>query len=477
MKTKSGFALITKYLAVTGAFLIMVNVTLGIVLANRADEAIKSLISARMLDIANTAAAMLDGDTLKVVTPEDKGNPDYESVMKTLTDFQYNMGMSYIYLVQDKGDKNFVFGLDPTIEDADDYGTPVAYTEALYTASKGTPAASLIAYEDAWGWFYSAYSPVFDSEGNVASIVTVDFRKEWYDEQIFSFMMTTVIIIALSLVVISTVMIVFTHKYKKSINVVSKQINDLEDRTEHMAAELSVATKIQADMLPNDFPKNDKIELYAAMTPAREVGGDFYDFFFIDDDHLAIVMADVSGKGVPAALFSVVSKTIIRDKVMLGGDPASILYEVNNILCKNNSAGLFITVWLGILDLGNGAVEYVNAGHEYPIVGVKGEAVKMIEKENCPPLAAQEDINFINETLKLGKGDTLFLYTDGVPEAKADDGSRFGMDRLIKVLERDENRSPEKTVTDLMYEVDSFQPDNDPFDDVTIMSVVWKGCR
>ena len=474
MKSNKGFILTAKYLVIAGVFLIFVNVTLGFVLADLADKAIKSLIGSWMLDIANTAAAVLDGDMLKDVTPEDKGTPEYESVMKTLTGFQYSMGMSYIYLVQDKGNNNFVFGLDPTIEDADDYGTPVAYTEALYAASKGTPTASLTAYEDAWGWFYSAYSPVFDSQGNIASIVTVDFSKEWYDAQIISFTVTTVIVIAVSLIIGGAIVILFAHKYRKRIHVVNKQINDLEDRTEHMAAELSVATKIQADMLPNDFPKDDVVEIYAAMTSAREVGGDFYDFFYVDDSHIALVMADVSGKGVPAALFSVVSKTIIRDKVMLGGDPAAILYDVNNILCKNNRAGFFITVWLGILDLRTGVVEYVNAGHEYPIVGAGGKSVKVIKNDNCPPLAIVEDTIFTVETLTLEKGDDLFLYTDGVPEAKASDGSRFGMARLVRVLERIENKSPEHIVTELKREVDSFQSANDPFDDVTIMSVVWK---
>jgi sigma-B regulation protein RsbU (phosphoserine phosphatase) len=475
MKANRGFTLTTKYLVIAGVFLVLVNATLGIVMANLADGAIKSLISSWMLDISNTAAALLDGDVLKEVTPEDKGTPEYESVMKTLTGFQYSMGMSYIYCVQDLGDKNFVFGLDPTIEDADDYGTPVAYTEALYTASQGTPAASLIPYEDAWGWFYSAYSPVFDSEGNVASIIAVDFSKEWYDTQVFSFTMTTIIVITLSLVIAGTVVVVFTHKTRKSVSVVSRQLNELEDRNEHMAAELNVATKIQADMLPKDFPKNDRIELFAAMTPAREVGGDFYDFFFIDDDHLAVVMADVAGKGVPAALFCVVSKTIIRDKVMLGGDPSTILYDVNNLLCKNNSAEFFITVWLGILDLKTGVVEYVNAGHEYPIVCAGDKSVNVIERDNCPPLAVVENTEFCVEKLKLEKGDMLFLYTDGVPEAKAVDGSRFGMDRLVRVLGQNDGKTPEQTVTGLKHEVDAFQPENDPFDDVTIMSVVWKG--
>ncbi len=257
-----------------------------------------------------------------------------------------------------------------------------------------------------------------------------------------------------------------------------QHINDIRTITaekERFTAELGVATKIQADMLPTDFPKRSDIELYAAMTPAKEVGGDFYDFFFIDDDHLALVMADVSGKGVPAALFCVVAKAVLRDKVMLGGSPAQVLYEVNNILCQNNGGGLFITVWLGILDLKTGIVEYANAGHEYPIIGVQNGMVKVIKKDHCPPLAAEENTKFENENITLKKGDRLFLYTDGVPEAKSSDGKRFGMDRLMEVLERNAKSSCERIVKDLKREVEVFQPENDPFDDVTIMSLIWKG--
>ena len=257
-----------------------------------------------------------------------------------------------------------------------------------------------------------------------------------------------------------------------------QHINDIQTITaekERITTELSVATKIQAEMLPRDFPKRDDIELYAAMTPAKEVGGDFYDFFFIDEDHMALVMADVSGKGVPAALFCVVAKAIIRDKVMLGGDPAQMMYEVNNILCQNNGAGLFITVWLGILDLKTGIVKYVNAGHEYPIISIKDQNVDVIKKENCLPLAAMEDTEFNNETLKLEAGDNLLLYTDGVPEAKSSEGKRFGMDRLVKVLELNKDKSPEQIVNTLNKEVNMFQPKDDPFDDVTIMSIIWKG--
>ena len=261
------------------------------------------------------------------------------------------------------------------------------------------------------------------------------------------------------------------------INIVDhlNHLSEMKREKEAKEAELGVATKIQADMLPKDFPEREDIELYAAMTPAKEVGGDFYDFFFIDDSHLAMVMADVSGKGVPAALFCVVAKAVIRDKVMLSSDPVEILRDVNHILCANNSAGLFITVWLGILDLKTGVVEYVNVGHEYPIIGVLGNDVEVIQGDNCPPLAAMEDTEFTKETLILHNGDNLFLYTDGIPEAKSANGERFGMDRLTDVLKRNRGLTPKQIVTDVKWEVDSFQPKDDPFDDVTIMSVIWKG--
>ena len=158
-----------------------------------------------------------------------------------------------------------------------------------------------------------------------------------------------------------------------------------------------------------------------------------------------------------------------------GGPLSSIIYDVNNVLCRDNGADLFITVWLGILDLKTGVVEYVNAGHEYPVISVRGEKVEVIDKDNCPPLAAMEDTELNTEKLQLRSGDDLFLYTDGVPEAKASDGSRFGMKKLVEILGNNINKSPEELVTSVKREVDIFQPTNDPFDDVTIMSVVWKG--
>ena len=244
---------------------------------------------------------------------------------------------------------------------------------------------------------------------------------------------------------------------------------------ERITAELGVATKIQADMLPRDFPKRDDVELYAAMSPAREMGGDFYDFFMIDDDHMGLVMADVSGKGVPAAMFMIVAKTLMKIRTTAPGSPSRMLRDINNTLCADNPAELFVTLWFGILTLSSGELISSNAGHEYPVLVRSGGECEVLENENMPPLATVEDIEYFDEKMTLKKGDRLFLYTDGVPEARSRDGERFGMERLTRILERNRDSSAEETVKDLKHEVEIFQPENDPFDDVTMMSVVWKG--
>ncbi len=274
--------------------------------------------------------------------------------------------------------------------------------------------------------------------------------------------------------IIITITIVFALLLT-SILTLMRNLSKIKRESARISAELGVATRIQADMLPTDFPEEDDIKLYATMTPAKEVGGDFYDFFYTDKDHIAMVMADVAGKGVPAALFMVVAKVVIRNQVMAGGSPADILFLVNNILCRNNPGGLFVTVWLGILDINTGVIEYVNAGHEYPVIGRAGKGFEVKEDENCPPLAAMEDMEFVNESVTLGAGDSLFLYTDGVPEAKNAGGARFGMDALIKGLDEDLGKSAADLVVNLKKKVDSFAGDIDPFDDITMMCLNYLG--
>ena len=244
----------SKYLAALILFAILINVTLGALLARQANSAMITLIDSRMLDISNTAAAMLDGDVLKAVTPEDKGTPGYESIMRTLTYFQDNIDLKYIYCIRDMGNKNFVFGLDPTVEDPGEFGSPVIYTDALYRASKGTPAVDRVAYEDAWGSFYSSYSPVFDSSGEVAGIVAVDFSKEWYDAQIATLIRTTVIVSALSLLVGGVIVMLFTSRNRKRIRTVHIQLNELADNLEELMREIGRKTAFRE---PHDDESKD----------------------------------------------------------------------------------------------------------------------------------------------------------------------------------------------------------------------------
>ena len=262
-----------------------------------------------------------------------------------------------------------------------------------------------------------------------------------------------------------------------SITYLYRQLKGVSAEKDRMSAELDVAAKIQADMLPYNFPERKELALYATMTPAKEIGGDFYDFFFIDDDHLVLVMADVSGKGMPAAMFMVNAKAVLRNVAMAGHTVSDIMHIANNVICENNRAGLFVTVWLGILTISTGELRCSNAGHEYPAIKRAGGEFGLALGENCPPLAAMEDLDFDEETFFLKAGDALFLYTDGVPEAKAPDGARFGTDKMLNILNSDTSVDLIGTLSEMKKEIDAFNGDKDPFDDVTMMGLKYYGSK
>jgi sigma-B regulation protein RsbU (phosphoserine phosphatase) len=243
---------------------------------------------------------------------------------------------------------------------------------------------------------------------------------------------------------------------------------------ERMSAELSVSTKIQRDMLPTHFPARSDFGLYALMTPAKEMGGDFYDFFMIDDDHIGLVIADVSGKGVPAAMFMIVARTLMKIRTVASGTPSEMLRDINIKLCEDNPAELFVTIWFGILTLSTGELISSNAGHEYPALMRSGGEFGLLVSENMPPVAVDSSLTYTDETIRLHKGDKLFLYTDGIPEAKNIDGFRLGTDNMLDILNRNRNKSPEELLGSVKREVDLFAGNCDQFDDITMMSLEWK---
>ena len=248
---------------------------------------------------------------------------------------------------------------------------------------------------------------------------------------------------------------------------------------ERISAELNVASRIQADMLPNvfpPFPDRTEFDLYALMHPAREVGGDFYDYYFIDKDHLVLTIADVSGKGVPAALFMVISKTILKNCAGNGGNPAGILNAANHQLCEGNDSDMFVTVWLGILTLSTGELVCANAGHEHPLIRRRGEKYELIRTKHKPVLGAIDGLKYTNEEYRLHPGDVLFVYTDGVPEASAADNTMYTTERLTDALNNTaETDDPEKILNEVLASVQNFVGDAPQFDDLTMMSLVYHG--
>ncbi len=244
-------------------------------------------------------------------------------------------------------------------------------------------------------------------------------------------------------------------------------------------AELALASKIQISFLPHEFPAfpdRNEFDLFASMVPAREVGGDFYDYFLTDDDHLVLVMADVSGKGLPAALFMVMAKDKIRNSVLKHGtDPAEAVREVNLELMKENDAGLFVTVWLGIIDLATGYLEYVDAGHEYPAICRAGGQFTVEEDVHCPPVAARKKAKFEAGSFELKPGDILYLYTDGVTEANDPAGEMFRRSRMLKALNQDINASVRDIDAAVRDAIAEFVKEAPQFDDTTSLVFRFKG--
>ena len=242
-------------------------------------------------------------------------------------------------------------------------------------------------------------------------------------------------------------------------------------------AELNVATNIQQSMLPcifPAFPDRKEIDIYATMNPAKEVGGDFYDFFMVDDQHLAIVMADVSGKGVPAALFMVIGKTLIKDHTKSGRNLGEVFTEVNNLLCESNSEGLFITAFEGVLDLVTGEFDFVNAGHEIPFIYKASGSFEAYKIKPGFVLAGMEGLKYKAGSMTLEVGDKVFQYTDGVTEATNAQNKLYGMDRLSSILNQVKNQKPEEILPAIKKDIDVFVGSAPQFDDITMLCLEYK---
>ena len=260
-----------------------------------------------------------------------------------------------------------------------------------------------------------------------------------------------------------------TGDLKKSIEENAKE----RAENERINTELSVAKEIQASMLPcifPPFPNRYEIDLYASMVPAREVGGDFYDFFFIDKDNLVVIIADVSGKGVPAALFMVITRTLIKN-CSLCRRPKNVLESVNKKLCENNEAGMFVTAFLGFFNIPSGKLTFVNAGHNPPLVKKGGNPFVFLRTRPCIVLAWLADAKYTEEEIFLEKGDVLFLYTDGVTEAMNNDKDLFSEQRLVDAINKNTDASVVELLPAIKREIDTFAQGAEQADDITMLAL------
>ena len=483
--------------------------------------------------MATFAAKSIDAEKTREYYRTGKKDAYYEEVRQMLLKAKQSMGLTYFYVVVPEAERmvyiwdGAVPGKEPESDLLDHDGYYGGGNELMHAAfAKDAPRTILVTRNEEYGYLASAYVAILDKAGSPVALASVDISMDMVDGQINRMIILSLV---LSLIVMSLCvtgyyfylrrMVIrpldklagaarsFTSEREHGkglvmdkVRIASKdEIGDLYmamskmeiDMTsyldnlrkvtaerERVGAELNVAKQIQADMLPSvfpAFPNRRDFDIYATMTPAKEVGGDFYDFFLVDETHLAMVIADVSGKGVPAALFMVIAKTLIKNRTLSGGTPAQILADVNNQLCEGNVAQLFVTVWLGILDLTTGKGVAANAGHEHPALRRADGAFELVEYRHSPALATMEGLRFHEHDFELRPGDTLFVYTDGVPEATDATPALYGDERLLKALNAARGRPLCELLHAIRADIDAFIGDAPQFDDITMLAMTYYG--
>ena len=269
------------------------------------------------------------------------------------------------------------------------------------------------------------------------------------------------------------------QEMERSIIDSTRRLTQAAQEKERISTELKLAAEIQGSALPhgfNPFPERKAFELYASMTPAKEVGGDFYDYFPVDENHLALVIADVSGKGIPGALFMMSAKLLLSAQTMSGASPAAVLAAVNRQICASNrKSKMFVTVWLGILDISTGVMTCANAGHEYPFLRRAGEKFEIVKDPHGLVAGGIQSTVYQDYQIALRPGDTVFLYTDGVPDAANEEGKRFGMQRLEETLNRTDAPGCREILDGVLSDVMGFTGHAEPFDDLTMLCLRYQG--
>ena len=499
-------------------------------------NAIKREYSETTYHMAETAALLVNGDSIDDYLANGGSSAEYQQSKQYLDDYCKKMDVSIVYVIKvDESD----YGRFTSVFNSVGEDTPYTPWEIGY--QKDTTNEEYVKiyrdiYENhlAYGTVYrttklngapphiTTLVPVKDTSGKVVSLLCIQRPMKELKESRRPYLIN----IAVSTVILSVIVSLSTAVYvrKQLVTPIRKvigeahrfakentagdglgsEISEIEDisdlaksidkmeadmlqyirnltavtaEKERIGAELNVAKTIQENSVPNifpPFPGRKDFDIYASMTPAKEVGGDFYNFFLIDDDHLAMVIADVSGKGVPAALFMMVTNILISDRTHMGGTPAEILTFVNNNLCEHNEADMFVTVWLGILEISTGKIIAANAGHDDPVVYRKGGEFELVKNKHGLVVGAMSGVKYKDFEIQLNKGDKIFLYTDGLPEATDKHHKMFTAEGMVKALNQYKEENPETILKGVNHCVDEFVGNAPQFDDLTMMCLELK---
>ena len=508
--TRSAYVLICAISTVSGYF--------------QFDDTIRKLYNDNGYVIGNIILNNVDHDKIAQYAEtwtQDDYYPEMEAYLRSV---QEASKAAYIYIVTVNEDQTvkYVYDSSGVFGGTDPVSAYFDEVWAAYTEGKQTESY-MVRHSKKYGYLTSSMLPVKDSGGKVVALLFVDIWMQTIISTLQSFILNMVLISLIVLALFSVIYWLFMRKnfigplmkIRKNVTEfaqndtvtetnlaeiqtedeiqetaesiatmegdIIKYIDNIQTITkekERIGAELNVATQIQADMLPRIFPAfpgRKDIDIFAAMDPAKEVGGDFYDFFLVDDDHLCMVMADVSGKGVPAALFMVIAKTLIKNQALLGRDPSEILYNVNNQLCDGNEVEMFVTVWLAVVELSTGKGKAANAGHEHPCLCRKGGKYELVEYRHSPAVAVMEGMKFREHDFELRPGDKLFVYTDGVPEATSAQKELFGSERMLDALNQDPEAEPAQVLVNVRAAVDGFVKEAEQFDDLTMLCLEYNG--
>ncbi|MDD2447162.1 MAG: SpoIIE family protein phosphatase [Tissierellia bacterium] len=474
------------------------------------------------------AATLVDGDVIGSYLETGKKDEYYKELNQILNNMKREANLMYLYIFQPH-ESSFTYIMEAkldtdNLDNISNLGDVYEYTDLEYKyfindwKAKKESDQLILGGDDRFGNTVSAWAPIFDSEGNVTAYVEGDYSLSEVKALLNKFIFLIMLVVS-GVTIITTSFMIYANKKiiisplgqltsnalefasgenlkvlknsittgdemeelsvafeKMAVDIGEYMINisKITAEKERIDAELDIATKIQASMLPSTFPafpNRSEFDIYASMIPAKEVGGDFYDFFMIDQRHLGLVIADVSGKGVPAALFMMITKTLIKNNAQYGNKPKEIFETVNNQLCEGNEADMFVTAFMGILDIDSRKFTYVNAGHNPPLIKRSDKDYEWLKTKPGFVLAGMEDIPYKQDEIILEPGDTLYMYTDGVTEATNTENQLFSDSRLKDVLNENKDVNLEKLLYNVKKEIDLFVKEAPQFDDITMLAI------